>query len=70
MSLAKKCDCCGKMYEHSYFKTDIAVGFNAISLIERNKDNSDARISKTYDLCNDCLGEIGKSLKIERIPNI
>ena len=70
MSLAKKCDCCGKIYECSYFKTSISEGFNAIRLIERNENNSKFEVIKTYDLCEDCLDKIGKVLKIKRVPNI
>lgn len=54
---AKKCDRCGKLFEHydggKQFKDDGKA--NAILLIDRDLDNKYwGRAS--YDLCPDCMG--------------
>lgn len=56
---AKKCDKCGKLFEHydgakKFKDTERA---NAVILIDRDLDEKYWR-RKTYDLCPECMGEI------------
>lgn len=53
---AKKCDRCGKLFEHydgakEFKHTERA---NAILLIDRDLDNT-YRSRKSYDLCPECM---------------
>lgn len=56
---AKKCDKCGKLFEHydgvkKFKNTERA---NAVMLIDRDLDEK-YWTRKIYDLCPECMGEI------------
>ena len=56
---AKKCDACGKLYEHYGKKTD---DYNAVVLVMVNNSNS-VRGRKDYDLCPECMKKVLEILK-------
>ena len=60
MSLAKKCDRCGKLYEH-YPKGNKAQS-NAIRKIQRNSfgGTTNAYDDWIMDLCQECMSEFDK----------
>ena len=62
MSLAKKCDRCGNLYESK--NMDICgVIANGLSLIYRDERNSKAFSHKYFDLCPECLAHLANWLK-------
>ena len=62
MSLAKKCDRCGNLYESK--NMDICgVIANGLSLIYRDEQNSKAFNHKYFDLCPECLAYLANWLK-------
>lgn len=62
MSLAKKCDKCGNLYEPE--DMDICgVIVNAIGLINRDKQNFKAVDREYLDLCPECLVSFSNWLK-------
>lgn len=58
---AKKCDRCGKFYEHYGGQTKFRLGekANALHLIDRDLDEK-YWSRKIYDLCPECMGEFEK----------
>lgn len=56
MSLAKKCDLCGVLYEHY-------SGRNGISLEKINSVRVVVSTEKTFDLCPDCMTAIAKIME-------
>ena len=62
MSLAKKCDRCGNLYEPKGM--DICgVIVNGLSLIDRDKQNSRVVSRIYFDLCPECLAYLANWLK-------
>ena len=64
MALAKKCDRCGKFYEH--YPIDNQTG--ALNAIKRAKVSSEGEIEymeKYKDLCPECMDKLNKFLKGE-----
>lgn len=54
MSLAKKCDRCGNLYESK--NMDICgVIVNSLSLIDRDAQNTRVITRRYFDLCPECL---------------
>lgn len=51
MSLARKCDRCGKLYEYY-------PGFNAIEIVKVNEDKSIIYETVGEDLCFKCMNEL------------
>ena len=49
MALAKKCDRCGKLYEH------YSGEYNAINKVRRGQNGSLEYSGATLDLCTDCI---------------
>ena len=65
MSLAKKCDRCGEYYTHK--DVDIyGCKINAISLLDREINNSGHMTRNIVDLCPTCLESLDKWLKCEK----
>ena len=60
MSLAKKCDRCGKLYEH--YPKGNKVQSNAIRKIQRNSfgGTTNAYDDWIMDLCQECMSEFDK----------
>jgi len=65
--LAKKCDRCGRLYEHyegsERFKGNREA--NGLTLVDRYSD-SFQRSSDTFDLCPKCMQELLNWLKGEK----
>ena len=64
MSLAKKCDRCGNLYESKDMDVCGAI-VNGLSLINRDEQNSRAFSRKYFDLCPECLLSFTNWLKIQ-----
>ena len=62
MSLAKKCDRCGNLYEPKDLNVCGAI-VNGLSLIDRDEQNSRAFSRKYFDLCPECLLSFANWLK-------
>ena len=62
MSLAKKCDRCGNLYEPKDMDVCGAI-VNGLSLIDRDKQNSRVVGRKYFDLCPECLAHLANWLK-------
>lgn len=54
MALAKKCDRCGKLYEHYPLK-HMPGECNAIAKVRRGRNGSLEYSDATLDLCTDCM---------------
>lgn len=54
MALAKKCDRCGKLYEHYPLK-NMPVDYNAITKVRRGQNGLLEYSGATLDLCTDCM---------------
>lgn len=62
MSLAKKCDRCGNLYESKDIDICGAI-VNGLSLINRDKQNTNAITRRYFDLCPECLAHLANWLK-------
>ena len=62
MSLAKKCDRCGNLYEPKDMDIYGAI-VNGLSLVNRDEQNSRAISRKYFDLCPECLLALANWLK-------
>ena len=69
MSLAKKCDCCGALYD--YYTRNSAEGcavisktFNGIQLVRVGCCKDTVPESGPIDLCPDCMGKVLEALTI------
>jgi len=69
MALAKKCDRCGKLYEH-YPIGDQAGVFNSIKRVRKN-DEGHVRSyeERSIDLCPECMDTLNRFLKGEAEDN-
>ena len=66
MALAKKCDRCGRLYEH-YPTSDKPGIRNGVQLIRRSATNNQVSYDKEKDLCNYCMNDLQNFL---RNPNM
>lgn len=57
MGLARKCDICGKLYEH-YFIDVNGYKVNAIHFIGKQIPSGEYFRDEPTDLCQECLGSI------------
>ena len=62
MALAKKCDRCGKFYEH-YPIGDQPGVFNAVGRMRRVRDSSRETALNIMDLCQDCMESFDRFMK-------
>ena len=60
MAMAKKCDRCGKLYEHYPNPTGNKLQYNAIREIQRNVIGNTINSSYIIDLCPECMSEFDK----------
>lgn len=60
MSLAKKCDRCGKFYEH--YPIGNPGAYNAINKIRRGLDGT-IDFYDTIDLCPDCMASFERFME-------
>lgn len=68
MSLARKCDICGKFYEN-YGKSNMGNLFNEPNTIEFiYAGHSDMRLNR-YDCCPACMGEITRVINNLKAEN-
>lgn len=56
--LAKKCDRCGKLYDHYEIFDNIKI--NGVSMIFRSKFGNRESTSKDIDLCQECMDSFAK----------
>lgn len=61
MSLAKKCDRCGKFYEH--YPIGNPGAYNGIIKIKRAFDGTIDFYDTTTDLCPDCMASFERFMK-------
>ena len=61
MSLAKKCDRCGKLYLHNFNRKNLK-DFNGVTKVWVNNDNSFERGEK-IDFCTECKADFEKWFK-------
>lgn len=62
MALAKKCDRCGKLYEH-YPIGSIPEGFNAVRRV-RNRVNGNAECEESaIEMCPECMAAFEKFME-------
>lgn len=54
MALAKKCDRCGKLYEHYPLGNEPGI-YNAIKRVRVDNEGTILRESNYLDLCSDCM---------------
>ena len=66
MALAKKCDRCGKFYEH-YPIGNIPGEYNAVAKVRRGSNGGTEYTSKPLDLCSDCMYSFVKFMKGSKI---
>ena len=62
MALAKKCDRCGKFYEHYPIGDPPRTG-NAVGRMRRGRDLSDKITLDVMDLCPDCMESFDRFMK-------
>ena len=53
MSLAKRCDRCGKFYDH--YPTGNKPQYNAIRRVQTMRDGTTYGYDKDLDLCQECM---------------
>lgn len=56
MSLAKKCDICGKLYEY-YTTTDDTIGFKLVRFSPTGTTHENIDF---FDCCPNCMAELNK----------
>lgn len=66
MALAKKCDRCGKLYEHYPIGNQSGV-FNAIKRVRKNSEGLILFKEQSNDLCPECMDKLNKFLKGENV---
>lgn len=64
MSLAKKCDRCGNLYEPKDINIRGAI-VNGLGLVSRDEQNAKAVSRRYFDLCPECLVSLANWLKNE-----
>lgn len=69
MALAKKCDRCGKFYEH-YPVGNIPGEYNAIEKVRLGKNGAVEYRSSDMDLCPDCMYSFVKFMKGSKIVEV
>lgn len=62
--LAKKCDRCGKLYEH-YSDIDGYSKRNAVKLVYLQANGIERCCANTMDLCPECMEEFKNFMKIK-----
>lgn len=62
MALAKKCDRCGKLYEH-YPRKNMPGEYNAITKVRRGPNGSSEYTGATLDLCADCMKKFERFIR-------
>lgn len=67
MALAKRCDRCGKLYEH--YPAGNKSEYNSLRIIQRNKIGEAINGNTVYDLCPECMSEFMKFIIERRISN-
>lgn len=62
MALAKKCDCCGQLYEHYPLGHQPEV-FNSIAICRRSATGTMEYTKTVLDLCPNCMALFEKFIK-------
>ena len=58
MALAKKCDRCGKLYEH--YPTGSKPQYNAIRRLYKTENGGITSVGESIDLCPECMEAFDK----------
>lgn len=69
MALAKKCDRCGKFYEH-YPIGNIPGEYNALEKVRLGKHGAVEYRSSDMDLCPDCMNSFVKFMKGSKVVGV
>ena len=69
MAIAKKCDRCGKFYEH-YPIGNIPGEYNAIEKVRLGKNGAVEYRSSDMDLCPDCMYSFVKFMKGSKVVEV
>lgn len=64
MALAKKCDRCGKFYDH-YPIDDTVLQYNAVRMIQKKFTGETKNSHAAYDLCPECMASFTHWFKNE-----
>lgn len=64
MALAKKCDRCGKLYEH-YPMVEVGFCYNAVGLYHVNSNGTVNKAYKLKDLCPECMTAYDKFITMK-----
>lgn len=62
--LAKKCDRCGKLYEH-YRELDEYGKYNAVKLIYLQANGIERTCASSMDICPECMEKFKNFMKIK-----
>ncbi len=62
MALARKCDRCGRLYNH-YPIVDTPGTWNAVSLVRTGADGSEISRKSRMDLCTYCMNDLQTFLR-------
>lgn len=63
MSVAKKCDCCGKLYEAYNHECQCADQPNGLQFLNIRLDGENAYDHNFIDCCPDCMTSIQQHIK-------
>lgn len=63
MAVAKKCDCCGKLYEAYNYECRCADQPNGLQFLNIKLDGEKAYIHDFIDCCPDCMKNIQQHIK-------
>ena len=66
MALVKKCDRCGKFYDH-YPIGDVLGVYNAVCSSRMNNNRTCSQENKIKDLCPECMKAFDKFMRMESI---
>ena len=69
MALAKKCDRCGKLYEHYPIGNQSGI-FNGIKLVRIGENGSLDRAKNHNDLCPECMAVSYTHLTLPTIHSV
>lgn len=63
MSLANKCDRCGKLYEYYLIGDDQPGRYNAVRVVRMSRSGEPLAQRDAWDLCPECMDELKKFMQ-------
>lgn len=69
MSLAKRCDRCGKFYDHYPNPTGSKPQYNAVRRVQTARDGATNVYEKDLDLCQECMRAFNEFLDGGKFEN-